>query len=96
MSVITVYALRRLNTYEATGSYGSQTGTVDEVAIEQVDLSRRLAKLDERLQRVIRMTVEGYRQREIACACGLSTRGLARMLARVRAKLTVEDLRRLA
>lgn len=79
--MITVEALQHANSFEATQCFGSNcAATLEELAVEHVDLQRELGRLPENDVSILRMMAEGYRQREISRILGISQPSISRRL----------------
>jgi DNA-directed RNA polymerase specialized sigma24 family protein len=73
-----VGAVRRANSFEATGSFGQSERLQDELVAEYLDLTQAMATIPQRTRQVGRLMLEGWRVPEIAALCGVSVRTVCR------------------
>lgn len=85
-AALSVTALRRLNMYDCTDNFPRNT-SLEDMVIEHLTIVKELQRLDGIEEFIVRMTVEGYKDGEIALALGCSVKSVRRWRAGVRATL---------
>jgi DNA-directed RNA polymerase specialized sigma24 family protein len=80
---MTIESLRRLNSYEESGSFGRSSLALDDLVIEHLQLVREMSELKPRERIAVRMAVEGYTHREIATRSGVCVRTAIRTILRL-------------
>lgn len=93
MIAVSIDGLRSLNSFAATGYFARNGRALDDQVIRHLQLERDLQQLPEREELAVRMSVEGYTQMEIATACKISIRTVARIMCELRCALLGYDPR---
>lgn len=81
--IINIGALRRMNSYEATGSFCSSTQALDDLICAHLDLVKELRRMDAFEETCIRLKVEGWSDTAIGDACGVTARSVRRWLNQI-------------
>ncbi len=83
-AALNVLAIRRLNSYEITGSHGCPSHALEDLVVEHLTLRHELEALTASEEVAARMLVEGYSSVEIALELGCSVRTAERTLSQLR------------
>lgn len=83
-ALVTIGALRMLNTYESAGVFEGNKSRLDDLILEHLAVQAELRKLDAHEECLVRMVAEGYKQSEIAEELGCSRNAVWRKMQQVK------------